>query len=176
MNTYNFLPEISNLVFLQQLLKNYGFYGNNGTGKVFFLSKFLLQYRLFLAINLAALNNLLQMFSNNININGNKAPLLPPPPPSNTGLNSQLDTNQSLNIPDQQHALNSPRIPPPNLNTTTYNNESSLLLCGTNVNGQPANHHNQNGTPGNPAYPPTLPSMYANNANSLSNGCAGKRN
>ena len=43
MNTYNFLPEISNLVFLQQLLKNYGFYGNNGTGSYIHFLKFVMK-------------------------------------------------------------------------------------------------------------------------------------
>jgi hypothetical protein len=32
---FNFIPELGNLVFLQQLLKNYGFINNNGNGKVF---------------------------------------------------------------------------------------------------------------------------------------------
>jgi CUG-BP- and ETR3-like factor len=177
MNTYNFLPEISNLVFLQQLLKNYGFYGNNGT-----------------AINFGALNNLLQMFSNNMSLNGNKPPLLPPPPPpgttSNMTLNSQHGSNQSLNVQEQQHTLSSPRPPPPNLTNNTYNTESSLLMCGTNAynsggpspnngNVPPNNHHNQNGgltpsvaAPGTGPYPPTIPSLYANSGSPLSNGCA----
>ncbi|CAF1424011.1 unnamed protein product [Adineta steineri] len=181
MNTYNFLPEIGNLVFLQQLFKSYGFLGNNGT-----------------AINFAALNNLLQMFSNNMNLNGNKPSLLPPTSgtSSNMNLNSQHDSNQSLNMQDQQqqqqqqHTLNSPRPPPPNPNNGTYNNDSSLLMCGTgaynsggpspnNTGGPPTNHHNQNGgltpsatTPGNNPYPPSMPSLYANNGSTLSNGGA----
>jgi CUG-BP- and ETR3-like factor len=178
MNTYNFIPEIGNLVYLQQLLKNYGFLGNNGT-----------------AINFGALNNLLQMFTNNMNLNGNKPPLLPPPPgtSSNMTLSSQHGSNQSLNIQEQQqqqHTLNSPRPPPPpNPNNSTYNNESSLLMCGTgayngggpspNNTGLPTNHHNQNGgltpsvaTPGNGPYPPTIPSLYANNGSPLSNNGA----
>jgi CUG-BP- and ETR3-like factor len=173
MNTYNFLPEISNLVFLQQLLKSYGFLANNGT-----------------AINFAALNNLLQMFTNNMNLNGNKPPLLPPPPgtSSNMTLSSQHGSNQSLNIQDQQqHTMNSPRPPPPpNPNNGTYNNESSLLMCGTGVynsggpspnNNGPTNHHNQNGgltpsvaTPANGPYPPSIPSLYANSGSPLTNG------
>jgi hypothetical protein len=194
MNTYNFLPEISNLVFLQQLLKNYGFYGNNGTGMFLFSIKYETKF-CFLAINFGALNNLLQMFSNNMNINGNKPPLLPPPPPpgttSNMTLSSQHGSNQSLNIQEQQHTLSSPRPPPPNLTNNNYNTESSLLMCGTNAynsggpspnngNVPPANHHNQNGgltpsvaAPGTGPYPPTLPSLYANSGSPLSNGCAG---
>ncbi len=197
MNTYNFLPEISNLVFLQQLLKTYGFYGNNGTGNQISLSiDHLFSKKIFLAINFGAINNLLQMFTNNMNLNGNKPPLLPPPPPgtsSNMTLSSQHGSNQSLNVQDQQHALNSPRPPPPNLNNTAYNNDSSLLMCGTNAynsggpspnngNGPPTSHHNPgNGltpsvaTPGNGPYPPTMPSLYPNNGNTLSNGCAGMK-
>jgi hypothetical protein len=176
MNTYNFLPEIGNLVFLQQLFKSYGFLGNNGS-----------------AINFAALNNLLQMFTNNMNLNGNKPPLLPPTTSgnsSNMNLSSQHGSNQSLNIQDQQHTLNSPRPPPPNLNNGTYNNDSSLLMCGTggynnsgpspnNGGGPLTNHHNQNGgltpsvaTPGNNPYPPSIPSLYANSGSPLSNGGA----
>jgi hypothetical protein len=149
----------------------------------------------FLAINFGALNNLLQMFSNNMNLNGNKPPLLPPPHPpgtaSNMTLSSQHGSNQSLNIQDQQHTLNSPRPPPPNPNNGTYNNESSLLMCGAgaynsggpspnNGGGLPTNHHTQNGglttsvgTPGNGPYPPTIPSLYANSGSALSNGGAG---
>jgi hypothetical protein len=139
------------------------------------------------------------MFTNNMNLNANKPPLLPPPPPpgtsSNMTLSSQHGSNQSLNIQEQQqqHTLNSPRPPPPNLNTNTYNNESSLLMCGTNAynsggpspnngNGPPTNHPNQNGgltpsvaTPGNGPYPPTMPSLYTNNGSPLSNGCAGMK-
>ncbi|CAF3870745.1 unnamed protein product [Rotaria sp. Silwood2] len=178
MNTYNFLPEISNLVFLQQLLKNYGFLNNNGT-----------------SINFAALNNLLQMFTNNMNLNGNKPPLLAPPPPpgtsSNMTISSQHSSNQSLNIQEQQHTMNSPRPPPPpNPNNGTYNNESSSLMCGTsaynsnglnpnNGNGPATNLHNQNGgltssapTPSNGPYPPTMPSIYANSSSPLSNAGA----
>ncbi|CAF0756169.1 unnamed protein product [Rotaria sp. Silwood1] len=183
LNTYNFLPEISNLVFLQQLLKNYGFLNNNGT-----------------SINFAALNNLLQMFTSNMNLNGNKPPLLAPPPPppgtsSNITISSQHSSNQSLNIQEQQqqqHTMNSPRQPPPpppNPNNGTYNNESSSLMCGTsaynsngpnpnNSNGPPTNH-NQNGgltpsapTPSNGPYPPAMPSIYANSSSPLSNADA----
>jgi hypothetical protein len=149
-----------------------------------------------LAINFGALNNLLQMFSNNMNLNGNKPSLLPPPGPgasSNMNLSSQHGSNQSLNVQDQQqHALNSPRPPPPpNPNNGTYNNESSLLMCGTgpyngggpspnSTGGPPATHHNQSGgltpsvaAPGNNPYPPTIPSLYTNNGSPLSNGGAG---
>ena len=192
MNTYNFLPEISNLVFLQQLLKSYGFLSNNGTCNCicFFVRKFI-SY-IILAINFAALNNLLQMFANNMNLNGNKPPLLPPPPgtSSNMTLNSQTSGNQSLNIQEQQsHTLNSPRSHPSNPNNGTYNNETSLLVCGTssynstgpspnNGNGLPTN---QNGSltpsaaaPNNALYPSNIPSLYTNSSSSLSSGGAGK--
>lgn len=145
------------------------------------------------------MNNLLQMFTNNMNLNGNKPPLLPPTTSgtsSNMNLSSQHGSNQSLNIHDQQqqHTLNSPRPPPPNLNNGNYNNESSLLMCGTggynnsgpnpnNGGGGPlTNHHNQNGgltpsvaTPGNNPYPPSIPSLYANSGSPLSNGGAGNK-
>lgn len=201
------MPELGNLVFLQQLLKTYGFLSNNGNGKSktnrirsdaspsFSLS----------AINLAALNNLLQMFANNMNLNGNKPPLLPAPPtgpsaPMNINLNSQHGSNQSLNLPEQQqqqqHSLNSPRSThPANSNPTAYNNESSLLMCATgayssagpspnNPSAPPTNHHPANGglpsavsTAGNGSYPAApMASLYPNSAASpLSNGGAGKR-
>lgn len=159
-----------------------------------FLFKEIFILNLILAINFGALNNLLQMFSNNMNISANKPPLLPPPPPgtsSNMTLSSQHGSNQSLNIQDQ-HTLNSPRPPPPNLNTNTYNNDSSLLMCSTNAytsggpspnngNVPPTTHHNQNGgltssvaTPATGSYIPTMPSMYANSGSPLSNNCAGR--
>jgi hypothetical protein len=130
-----------------------------------------------------------------MNINGNKPPLLQQQPgaSSNMNLSSQHGSNQSLNMQDQQqHTLNSPRPPPSqNPNNGTYNNDSSLLMCGTgaynngrpssnNAGGLPANHHNQNGgltpsvaTPASGPYPPTIPSLYANSGSPLSNGGAG---
>ena len=151
----------------------------------------------FLAINFAALNNLLQMFNNNMNLNGTKPPLLPPPPSgasSNMNLSSQHGSNQSLNLPEQQHSLNSPRSThPPNPNAGSFNNDSSLLMCATGAysspgpsssttSGPPANHHPQNGglpsavsTPGSASYPPAMASLYTNSASPLSNGGAGKK-
>jgi hypothetical protein len=154
----------------------------------------------FVAINFSALNNLLQMFTNTMNLNGNKPPILPPLPlpttgtSSNLNVNSQHGSNQTLNLQEQQqqqqHTLNSPRSTHPP-NTGVYNNESSLLMCATgaynsagpspnNTGGPPANHHAQNGgltpstsTTGNSSYPPTMPSLYANSASPLSNGGAG---
>nr|BAK03068.1 predicted protein [Hordeum vulgare subsp. vulgare] len=177
MNTYNFLPEIGNLVFLQQLFKNYGFLGNNGT-----------------ALNFGALNNLLQMFSNNMNLNGNKPSLLPPPqgPGTSTNMNlsSQHGSSQSINVQDQQHTLTSPRAPAANANNGTYSNENSLLMCGAgpynnggpspnNAAGPPTTHHNQNGaltpavaTPGTNPYTTAMPSLYTNTGNPLTNGGA----
>ena len=197
MNTYNFLPEIGNLVFLQQLFKSYGFLGNNGTGKCGFLSRktrfFLMS---FIAINFGALNNLLQMFSNNVNLNGNKPSLLPPPqgPGTSTNMNlsSQNGSTQSLNVQDQQHTLSSPRAPAANANNGTYSNETSLLMCGAgpynnggpnpnNAAGPPATHHNQNGaltpsvaTSGTNPYTTAMPSLYTNTGNPLTNGGAGR--
>ncbi|CAF0931465.1 unnamed protein product [Rotaria sordida] len=159
MNTYNFLPELGNLVFLQELLKNYGFINNNGN-----------------VINFPALHSLLQMFTNNMNLNGNKLPILVP---SNTSSNSQHGNNRSLNIQEQQQqlTLDSPRLPlSSNSNNTSYNNESSLLMCGPNTNGPPNTHLNPNSsltptiaTPNNGPYPPTMPPLYANSPSSLSN-------
>jgi len=124
-HTYNFIPELGNLVFLQQLLKNYGFVNNN-------------------AINFPALNNLLQMFTNNMNINANKVPLLIP---TNSSSTSQHSTNQTHNLSDQQ-TLNSSRSTLPTNSTT---NDSSLLMCGPSNtsyphlypnNTSPDAHHN----------------------------------
>ena len=135
-----------------------------------------------------------------MNLNGNKPPLLPPPPTSgassNMTLSSQHGSNQSLNLPDQQHSLSSPRSThPPNPNAGNFNNDSSLLMCATggysssgpspNSNsGPPTNHHHhQNGgltstvsTSANASYPQAMPSLYTNNGNPLSNGGAGKMN
>ncbi|CAF3390638.1 unnamed protein product [Rotaria sp. Silwood1] len=162
MNAYNFLPELGNLVFLQELLKNYGFIGNNGN-----------------VINFPALNNLLQMFTNNMNLNCNKLPILVPPnTSSNMTSNSQHGNNRSLNIQEQQQlTLDSPRLPlSSNSNNTSYSNESSLLMCGPNTNGPPNTHLNPNSsltptiaTPSNAPYPPTMPPLYANSPSSLSN-------
>jgi CUG-BP- and ETR3-like factor len=141
LNTYNFIPELGNLVFLQQLLKNYGFIGNNGT-----------------AINFPALNNLLQMFTNNMNLNPNKLPILVPSnSSSNITSSSQHGSNQSLNNPEQ-HTIHSPR------SSNSNNNDSSLLMCGPNT------HLNSNNglTPNNTPYPP----LYTNNASSLPNAGA----
>ncbi|CAF1163170.1 unnamed protein product [Adineta steineri] len=169
MNTYNFIPELSNLVFLQQLLKNYGFIGNNGN-----------------TINFPALNNLLQMFTNNMNLNPNKLPILVPSnSSSNMTSNSQNGSNQSLNLheqqqPQQQHTLNSPRSPlSSNSNNTSYNTDSSVLMCGLNTNSPQNTHINPNNnltstisTSNNNLYPPTMPPVYANNVNSLANASA----
>jgi hypothetical protein len=130
---------------------------------------------MFLAINFAALNNLLQMFSNNMNLNGNKPPLLSAPnPSSNMNLSSQHGSNQSLNIQEQHTRLS-------NQNNTSYNNESSLLMCGPNPNSPPNTHHNQNSgltpsiaTASNGPYPSAVPSLYANSASPLSNNGAGE--
>ena len=152
----------------------------------------------YLAINFAALNSLLQMFNNNMNLNGNKPPLLPPPQTGaspNMNLSSQHGSNQSLNIQEQQqsqHPLSSPRSSHlPNPNAATYNNESSLLMCATgafnstgpspnNPGGPSTGHHSQNGgltpsvsTPGSASYAPTISGLYANNGSPLSNGGAG---
>ena len=124
---------------------------------------------MFLAINFPALNNLLQMFTNNMNLNTNKLPI---PVPSN----SQHGSNQSLNIPEQQHTLNSPR----NSNNSSYNNESSLLMCGPNTNSPSNTHLIPNSgltstitTPSNPSYPPTISPLYATTPSPLANAGAG---
>jgi CUG-BP- and ETR3-like factor len=140
LNTYNFIPELGNLVFLQQLLKNYGFMGTNGN-----------------AINIPALNNLLQMFSNNMNLNTSKLPILiPSNSSSNITSSSQHGSNQSLNIPEQSSRST--------LLSNSNNNESSLLMCGPNT------HLNSNsGLPHNNI--PFSP-LYANNASPLPNAGA----
>jgi len=121
----------------------------------------------FIAINYPALNNLLQMFTNNMNLNANKLPILVPSnSSSNITSNSQHGSNQSLNIQEQQqHTLNSPRSP---LSSTSNNNESSLLMCGLNTHLNP----NSGLTSSNNPYP----TLYANNANPLPNAGAGKLN
>jgi len=118
------------------------------------------------------------MFTNNMNLNANKLPLLVP---SNSSTNSQQGSNQSINISEQQqqqqHSINSPR----NSSNTSYNNESSLLMCGPNTNGPSNTHLIPNSgltstitTPSNPPYPPTISPLYANTASPLTNAGAGK--
>ncbi|CAF1047053.1 unnamed protein product, partial [Didymodactylos carnosus] len=124
MNTYNLIPEIGNLVFLQQLLKQYGFLANNGS-----------------AINFPALNNLLQM----LNSTGNKQ--LPggiTNSPSNMGLSSQNGSTQSLNIPTQDtlcgppHQMNSPRQ---NTNNQPNYTDSALYYANNGaINGNGPNN------------------------------------
>jgi hypothetical protein len=108
------------------------------------------------------------MFTNNMNLNANKLPILVPSnSSSNITSNSQHGSNQSLNIQEQQqqHTLNSPRSP---LSSTSNNNESSLLMCGLNTHLNP----NSGLTSSNNPYP----TLYANNANPLPNAGAGKLN
>ncbi len=124
----------------------------------------------FIAINYPALNNLLQMFTNNMNLNANKLPILVPSnSSSNITSNSQHGSNQSLNIQEQQqqqqHTLNSPRSP---LSSSSNNNDSSLLMCGLNTHLNP----NSGLTSSNNPYP----TLYANNANPLPNAGAGQLN
>ena len=136
-----------------------------------------------LAINFPALNNLLQMFTNNMTLNGNKLPILVP---SNSST-SQHGTNQSLDIQEQQQqqqqqTLNSPRSPlSSHSNNTSYNTDSSLLICGPNGNSPQNTHLNPNSslssnipTPNTGPYLPTMSPLYTNNTNSLSNASAGK--
>ncbi|CAF1397918.1 unnamed protein product, partial [Adineta ricciae] len=156
MNAYNFMPELNNLVFLQQLLKNYGLIGNNTN-----------------AINYPALNNLLQMFTNSMNLNGNKLPILVP---SNSSP-SQHGNNQSVDIQEQQqHTGSSPRSPlSSNSNNTSYNTDSSLLMCGPNGNTPQNTHLNPNSslpTTNTAPYLPAMSPLYPNNANALSNASA----
>jgi hypothetical protein len=104
------------------------------------------------------------MFTNNMNLNANKLPILVPSnSSSNITSSSQHGSNQSLNIQEQQqqqHTLNSPRSP---LSSNSNTNDSSLLMCGPNTHLNP---------PSNTPYPP----LYANNASPLSNAGAGKSN
>jgi hypothetical protein len=110
-----------------------------------------------------------------MNLNPNKLPILiPSNSSSNMTSNSQHGSNQSLNIPEQQHT-------PRNSNNASYNNESSLLMCGPNTNGPSPNHLIPNSgltsnitTPSNTPYPPTMSPLYANTASPLANAGAGK--
>jgi len=135
-NPTNLLPDLGNLVLLQQLLKNYGFVSNNGN-----------------TVNLAAFNNLLQMFSNNLNLNGTKVPLLVPSTPS-----SPPGTNASLNLQD----LTSPRSNVPSASatgaTTTYNPDPTLFMCNS---GQ-FNGLGLTPTPNTHPYSPPIPPLYTN--------------
>ena len=155
----------------------------------------------YLAVNLAAFNNLLQMFTSSMSLNGAKLPLLVPPnSSSNLTLNSPHGSNQSSNLQEQQqqqqqqqqqsHPLNSPRTPLSSGSTSAaYNNESALFMCGSgaynnlvpNPNNLGVHHHSQNGngtghlaTPNNSHYPPTIPSLYGNSASALPTSGAGR--
>ena len=107
----------------------------------------------FLAVNLAAFNNLLQMFSNNLNLNGTKVPLLVPSTPS-----SPPGTNASLNLQD----LTSPRSNVPSASatgaTTTYNPDPTLFMCNS---GQ-FNGLGLTPTPNTHPYSPPIPPLYTN--------------
>lgn len=146
-----------------------------------------------LAVNLAAFNNLLQMFTSSMSLNGAKLPLLVPPnSSSNLTLNTPHGSNQSSNIQEQQqsHPLNSPRTPLSSGSTpAAYNNESALFMCGSgtynnlvpNPNNLGVHHHSQNGngtghlaTPNNSHYPSTIPSLYGNSASALPTSGAGR--
>ena len=88
-----------------------------------------------------------------------------------------LMMQQQENNQQQQHSINSPR----NSSNTSYNNESSLLMCGPNTNGPSNTHLIPNSgltstitTPSNPPYPPTISPLYANTASPLTNAGAGK--
>jgi hypothetical protein len=106
------------------------------------------------------------MFTNNMNLNANKLPILVPSTSSSTiNSNSQHGSNQSLNIQEQQHTLHSPRSP---LSSNSNNNDSSLLMCGPNTHLNPNSGLTSNNSP----YPP----LYANNVSSLPNAGAGKLN
>ena len=108
-----------------------------------------------LVINFPALNSLLQMFSTNMNINGNKLPILVPSNSSSSNItsSSQHGSNQSLNLPEQQqHPINSSRSPLP---SNSANNESSLLMCGPNT------HLNSNSSLSHNHAP--FPTLYPNN-------------
>jgi hypothetical protein len=99
------------------------------------------------------------MFSNNMNLNTSKLPILiPSNSSSNITSSSQHGSNQSLNIPEQSSRST--------LLSNSNNNESSLLMCGPNT------HLNSNsGLPHNNI--PFSP-LYANNASPLPNAGAGK--
>ena len=140
-------------------------------------SQIYIQYHLhsILAINYPALNNLLQMFTNSMNLNGNKLPILVP---SNSSP-SQHGNNQSVDIQEQQqHTGSSPRSPlSSNSNNTSYNTDSSLLMCGLNSNTPQNTHLNPNSslpTSNTAPYLPAMSPLYPNNANALTNASAGK--
>lgn len=80
------------------------------------------------------------MFTNNMNINANKVPLLIP---TNSSSTSQHSTNQTHNLSDQQ-TLNSSRSTLPTNSTT---NDSSLLMCGPSNTSYPHLYPN-NTSPG----------------------------
>ena len=85
------------------------------------------------------------MFTNNMNLNTNKVPVLVPTnATSNITSSSQHGSNQSLNIPEQQQSINSPRSP---LATNANNNDPSLLMCGPNTTSYPPLYTN-NANPG----------------------------
>ena len=100
------------------------------------------------------------MFSNNINLNANKLPILVPSnASSNITSTSHHGSTQSLNIPEQQQpSLNSPRS---TLTTNSNNTDSSLLICGPTANSL---------THSNPPFPP----LYGNSATTLANPGAGR--
>ena len=133
-----------------------------------------------LAINYPALNSLLQMFTNNMSLNPNKLPILVP---SNTSSHAQHATNPSHDLHEQQqHTLTSPRSPlSSNSNNTSYNTDSSLLMCGPAANSPQNGHLNPNSslsssipqTSAGP-YHPAMSPLYASNTNSLSNPSAGE--
>jgi hypothetical protein len=98
------------------------------------------------------------MFSNNMNLNANKLPILiPSNSSSNITSSSQHGSNQSLNIPEQ-----SPRSTLP---SNSNNSESSLLMCGPNTHLNSNNGLTHNNTP--------FPPLYANSASPLPNAGAG---
>lgn len=130
------------------------------------------------------------MFTNNMNLSGNKMPILVPPnsSPNITSNAQQHGNNRSLNLSEHQHqqqqlTLDSPRLPlSSNSNNASYKNESSLLMCGPNTNGPQNTHLNPNSSltstiaaPNNGPYPPpTMPPLYQNSPSSLSNTGTGK--
>ena len=139
--------------------------GTNGNGECDGNSCFFILSSLFSpAINFPALTSLLQMFSNNMNLNANKLPILvPSTASSNITSTSHHGSNQSLNIPEQQQQqpLNSPRS---TLTTNSNNADSSLLICGPTASGLAHS---------NPPFAPPLP-LYGNSATTLANPGAGR--
>ena len=115
-------------------------------------------------MNVAAFSNLLQMFSNGMNLNGAKLPMIAQPNAS-----APHGTNPLLNLQEQQHqaslGLNSSRGPLSSNSTTTstYNNDPTLYATNIPV------HQHQNGN----AAGPMAPSVYANSASSMSNSGGG---